>query len=385
MKQFNWQYASLNAVSDWIQAGKTTRYSPYGFELESQDALGVSSGAIYDYFGRLPTANGVNMRQDEMAFTSFEQKDDVVLPDNPQTPDYGVESGNWILKGGTIPDYTYYTIRAGNGNLALVEATVAQLGSTVSVDVAATLPFNYLAASPTRTYLENEIICVSAYTTNPAWSIVLLKTAPNESIWVGTMRIKNTVTPTAAPVFDNTKFHSGTQSLKITTDLTIKQDLLNLDVGKSYVLNAWVQPNNINVQSPQALSGLGISITARQQNGTLITTFPLFAPSGPVIESWQQVRGTFTIPANTAYIKITFKAGAAAGTAWYDDLRLHPEGGNMKSYVYTSDFRLRAILDEENFASFFYYDVEGNLYLTKKETKDGIKTLTENISYLKER
>jgi hypothetical protein len=45
------------------------------------------------------------------------------------------------------------------------------------------------------------------------------------------------------------------------------------------------------------------------------------------------------------------------------------------------DYRLRAILDEENFASFFYYDVEGNLYLTKKETEKGIKTLTENVSY----
>jgi hypothetical protein len=54
----------------------------------------------------------------------------------------------------------------------------------------------------------------------------------------------------------------------------------------------------------------------------------------------------------------------------------------MKCYVYDLiDYRLRAILDEENFASFFYYDVEGNLYLTKKETEKGIKTLTENVGY----
>jgi hypothetical protein len=384
MEQFNWQYASLNAVPNWIRANTMTRYSPYSYELENQDALGVSSGAIYDYFGQLPTANGVNMRQDEMAFTSFEFKDNVVAPDNPNTPDYGVMSGNWILKTGTIPDYTYYNIRAGNGNLALVEASVAQLGSTVAVDVASSWPFNFLFRRH-KTYLENEIVCVRAHPTNPAWSLVVLKTAPENLIWVGTMRIKNTVTPSAAPVIDNTVAHSGTQSLKLTsTDLTIKQDLLNLDIGKSYVINGWVKPNAPNLADPSVTSGLGIVITARQQNGTLITAFPIMAPSGPVIEGWQQVRGVFTVPANTTTIDLTFKAGTA-GTSWYDDLRLHPESGNMKSYVYTNDFRLRAILDEENFGSFFYYDVEGNLYLTKKETKDGIKTLTENISYLKER
>jgi hypothetical protein len=76
-----------------------------------------------------------------------------------------------------------------------------------------------------------------------------------------------------------------------------------------------------------------------------------------------------------------FKKGTATYT-YYDDLRLHPDDGNMKSYVYDlTDLRLRAILDENNFASIFYYDKEGNLYLTKKETEEGIKTITENISY----
>jgi len=87
---------------------------------------------------------------------------------------------------------------------------------------------------------------------------------------------------------------------------------------------------------------------------------------------------------NNAVIDLRFAQGTSG--AWYDDLRLHPEKGNMKTYVYDlRDYRLRAILDEENFASLFYYDAEGNLYLTKKETVRGIKTLTENISYQYER
>jgi hypothetical protein len=107
-------------------------------------------------------------------------------------------------------------------------------------------------------------------------------------------------------------------------------------------------------------------------------------PAGPVIEGWQQVRGVVTPPPGVAKPEITFLPGSL-GTAWYDDLRLHPEKGNMKSYVYDlANYQLKAILDEENFASFFYYDAEGNLYLSKKETEEGIKTISENVSYLKE-
>ncbi|MEJ0034185.1 MAG: hypothetical protein WDO15_29350 [Bacteroidota bacterium] len=57
----------------------------------------------------------------------------------------------------------------------------------------------------------------------------------------------------------------------------------------------------------------------------------------------------------------------------------------MKSYVYDlKDYRLSAILDEQNFASFFYYDDEGNLTVTKKETERGIKTISENVTHIKQ-
>ena len=71
LEQFNWKYAGFNAMKNWIKSNTITRYSPYSFELENQDVLGVYSAAIYDYNGELPAANGINMRQDEMAFTKF--------------------------------------------------------------------------------------------------------------------------------------------------------------------------------------------------------------------------------------------------------------------------------------------------------------------------
>jgi len=129
---------------------------------------------------------------------------------------------------------------------------------------------------------------------------------------------------------------------------------------------------------------LGVDVILKNKAGTTVSITSM-VPEGKVIEGWQQVRGKFECPDKDLTLTVKFKPGSS-GTAWYDDVRLHPAKGNMKSYVYSiSDFRLRAILDEDNFASIFYYDKEGNLYLTKKETEEGIKTISENRSYQIER
>jgi len=198
------------------------------------------------------------------------------------------------------------------------------------------------------------------------------------------MRIKNILAPSGTAGFDYTIFHTGKTSLKVTSEITFKQDLLHLEAGKSYWINCWVSIGNASVPTPVLATNLGFEIIARQKSGQSISSFS-FQPGGIVIEGWQQVKGSFICPANTGYIEIKFKPGST-GTAYYDDLRFQPESGNMKGYVYNiNDFRLQAVLDEENFASFFYYDREGNLHLTKKETVEGIKTLTENITYQLER
>jgi hypothetical protein len=53
----------------------------------------------------------------------------------------------------------------------------------------------------------------------------------------------------------------------------------------------------------------------------------------------------------------------------------------MKSFVYHPvTQKLVAILDENNFATFYEYDAEGNLVRTKKETEKGISTIMESRS-----
>ncbi len=53
----------------------------------------------------------------------------------------------------------------------------------------------------------------------------------------------------------------------------------------------------------------------------------------------------------------------------------------MKSFVYDpATLKLSAELDENNYATFYEYDQEGQLVRVKKETIQGIKTIQETRS-----
>jgi|GEM_PF-3500801 len=377
IESFNWEHADLDAIPNWTRATTMTEYSPFSYELENRDVLGIYSAALYDYGGHLPSANGANMRNREMAFTSFE------FPDaESQSRFFDVSNGitgNWMLGQKPVPKYSYFMVDVGQKNVATVEASMADLENVVEVDVIAKSSFPIIGLRA-RFIQANKIVCRQQHPENPEWSVIVLERPVADGIWTGKVRIRQVASSAIMATFDNAVVHSGRASLKVTTDDTYKQPLLRLEEGKAYAVNAWVSVNRPNVTTPVLADYLGFDIAIRDKSGAVINTFS-FAPSGKIIEGWQQVKGSFVSPLTDGQVEITFKSGST-GVAWYDDLRLHPLKGNMKAYVYdVTDYRLRAILDEENFASFFYYDREGNLHITKKETEDGIKTLTENVSY----
>jgi len=368
-ERFNWSQAELNAIPHWIKAETQTKYSPFSYELESRDVLGVYSATLYDYGGHLSSAIGVNSRHAEMAFTSFEFLE-------------GNLTGNWVFGTRPLPLYSSYTVRTGLDNRVIVEASLQELAGVTAVDVQARGLTSWFGQA--SNYLQEvRIICKQAHPTHPAWTVLVLQRAPFFGFWSGSLRAKNEVTPLVNPNLDTTFAHAGRSSLKVMTATTFRQTALKLAPAKAYFVSAWVSVKNPQVLVPVLADNLGIQIAFRNEQGTVLSTTTL-APAGPVIEGWQQIRGVVSPPPGVAQPEITFLPGSL-GTAWYDDLRLHPEKGNMKTYVYDlANYQLKAILDEENFASFFYYDAEGNLYLSKKETEEGIKTISENVSYLKE-
>ena len=57
---------------DWIYTAEASLFNPYGKELESRDALGRYSSAIFGYNHSLPVAVAQNARYQHIAFDGFE-------------------------------------------------------------------------------------------------------------------------------------------------------------------------------------------------------------------------------------------------------------------------------------------------------------------------
>jgi len=70
-----------------------------------------------------------------------------------------------------------------------------------------------------------------------------------------------------------------------------------------------------------------------------------------------------------------------SGKAYFDDVRVHPYRANLKSFVYDDDTkRLMAELDNNNYATYFEYGLNGELVRVKKETEKGVYTIKETRS-----
>lgn len=80
---FNWLPLATN--EKWIKANQVNQYSPYGFELENQDALNIKSAAMYGYNNSVVTAVASNTDYRELAFDGFEDytNNNYVTPTSP--------------------------------------------------------------------------------------------------------------------------------------------------------------------------------------------------------------------------------------------------------------------------------------------------------------
>jgi hypothetical protein len=147
--------------------------------------------------------------------------------------------------------------------------------------------------------------------------------------------------------------------------------------GQKVVVSGWVK------QEVPCVSGnydnAQISLEFNNQVGN--SFFPL-KPAGNIIEGWQRIEDTLTIPENATSLLFSMHATSNA-PVYFDDIRIHPFNANMKSFVYNPiNLRLMAELDENNHATFYEYDDEGTLIRLKKETERGIKTIKETRSAL---
>lgn len=214
-----------------------------------------------------------------------------------------------------------------------------------------------------------------------------IPTIPSESQYV------------AEIILTNTKIPGCTRTKTIVFDVQAEEPpppcehclTFRPDPNKRYWVSGWVKVLDANASQnsiPQVISydngangntaGIELSFVGSG------TTF-YFRPSGDIIEGWQRIAGEFTTPNGATEVNIKLNNPNTAANppkvAYFDDIRIHPFNGSMKSYVNDPDtFWLTAELDDNNYATFYEYDMEGKLIRIKKETNKGVVTIKENRS-----
>lgn len=213
----------------------------------------------------------------------------------------------------------------------------------------------------------------------------------------------------ASPVISDDFAHTGKHSLKITGEGTITmQRKLNAGLGqpelddvpytvkeidcagqfgpevntqdaRKFVLSYWLRETGHN--EPVFDYPVGF-VEVKADVNSVPTLLDLGTPvKSKIIEGWQQVECTFDLPDNAdGLISISLKStGEYEAIVYFDDIRVHPFDAQIQTYVYDPiSHRLVAQLDQNNFATFYEYDHEGNLTRVKKETERGIVTIQES-------
>jgi hypothetical protein len=146
--------------------------------------------------------------------------------------------------------------------------------------------------------------------------------------------------------------------------------------GKKVVVGAWVKQEMLCINGNYDYVQLELTFNNGGQN------YFLLKPKGNIIDGWQRIEDTLTIPAAATSLDFSMKS-TSSSPVYFDDIRVHPFNANMKSFVYNPvNIRLMAELDENNYATFYEYDDDGTLTRLKKETERGVKTIKETRSAL---
>jgi hypothetical protein len=404
MPMFDFQSITFDhCAPNWRKTNEVTRYSPYGNELENRDVLNVYSTALYGYNGKLPIAVSANADYREVGFESFEE-----YANGASVDLFGLSTGNLdfptLLTATPRNVWTYTDIKYGSLENFYIDGSVpnsrlihpvatAGIAREVqgrthgevfnpSVFYAEVLPgdLNGLAefAADYPPYLHQF--------NNPP-----LQYAGRLVYERPTLTVANAAVPTAVS-YSDTKAHTGELSLKLKGVGDYAQNRLKLSEGESYTVQLWVSRANTDVPTyydasiANAADRLSFAIGFFDEAGALVGGTGFLEPTGELVEGWQKIEANFTVPVDAENIGIRINSGkvnGAAEFAYFDDIRIQPLKSKMTCYVYDpSNYKLRATLDDDNFALVYRYDEAGNLYLVQKETVEGMRTVQESRGFM---
>lgn len=280
-----------------------------------------------------------------------------------------------------VENFIPVTVSILNTDLWINPVGPYTVGQTVGINVdIANLEVGAALVDTIR--VNNLVVSTGVYTNNGLQTSVPYTLPSVEGFYVVELTASNPKRPTC-PVIKTLVL----EVLPIETNSCTECFTFKTDPGKRYWISAWVKVIDSNAPQnsiPQVITyDNGTSAnTANIQlaftgSGSSITTI---RPSGDIIEGWQRIAGEFKAPIGATEVNIKLMNPTDL-VAYFDDIRIHPFNASMKSYVNDPEtFWLTAELDDNNYATFYEYDMEGKLIRIKKETSRGIVTIKENRS-----
>lgn len=153
--------------------------------------------------------------------------------------------------------------------------------------------------------------------------------------------------------------------------------------GKEYMLSAWVKEETAIQLKTYENAVINVVFFNNVDTNDIRHRigFENFVAKGDIIDGWQRITSKFLIPEDTKTIGIELENKSDGIPVYFDDIRIYPLDGSVKTFVYDDEtFKLMSELDENNYSTFYEYDNEGGLVRVKKETSKGIKTIQETRS-----
>lgn len=300
---------------------------------------------------------------------------------------YGAENYSWTINGSPVgtststitvspTTTTTYTVRGicTGPDPDLVDEdfiTVTVLDITKSIDILSSSTVFCPGADPIR-------LLATGGATNYNWTPSTgLDVTVGQAVLVnpsalGTSNITYNVT-----AYDNTCMIEASITLSYSADCgeNAQQCLdclpsFSPDPGKWYIFSCWVsEPNDgtlLTYNNPK--------VTIDFNNSS---SDPVFLPKGEIIDGWQRIESEFLVPSGSTLMTVQLQ-NAGSSAVYFDDIRIFPREGEMKTFVYDPEhLRFVCELDENNYGTFYEYDEEGHLTRIKKETERGVMTIQE--------
>jgi hypothetical protein len=142
-----------------------------------------------------------------------------------------------------------------------------------------------------------------------------------------------------------------------------------------YLVSVWIKEDNAINKLTYSNGAVKVIL-----GGSSITTF---LPTGNIIDGWQRLEGTVTIPDNLVtpnnIIEVQLVNNSTTENVYFDDFRMHPLLAGMTTVVYDPKTLLPlATHDGYNFTTFYNYDENYNQVRVRVETTNGIQTVSES-------